>query len=168
MSLFGCKDIFTNSHQGLMKLVWSAIGAAIAISLALWLVADDSSLFLLASLGGSTVFLFGLTDAEAAQPRALFGGHLAGAAIGIFCFQFFGDALWVSVVAVVLTMVFMMVTRTVHPPAGANPLFMVHYHASFQALLKPVGLGVFILFLVAVVWSRIRPGRLYPIKWWRK
>ena len=97
MSLFGCKDIFTNSHQGLMKLVWSAIGAAIAIGLALWLVADDSSLFLLASLGGSTVFLFGLTDAEAAQPRALFGGHLAGAAIGIFCFQFFGDALWVSV-----------------------------------------------------------------------
>ena len=79
MSLFGCKDIFTNSHQGLMKLVWSASGAAIAISLALWLVADDSSLFLLASLGGSTVFLFALTDAEAAQPRALFGGHLAWA-----------------------------------------------------------------------------------------
>ena len=168
MSLFGCKDIFTNSHQGLMKLVWSAIGAAIAISLALWLVADDSSLFLLASLGGSTVFLFGLTDAEAAQPRALFGGHLAGAAIGIFCFQFFGDALWVSVVAVVLTMVFMMVTRTVHPPAGANPLFMVHYHASFQALLKPVGLGVFILFLVTVIWSRMRPGERYPVTWWRK
>ena len=163
MSLFGCKDIFTNSHQGLMKLVWSAIGAAIAISLALWLVADDSSLFLLASLGGSTVFLFGLTDAEAAQPRALFGGHLAGAAIGILCFQFFGDALWVSVVAVVLTMVFMMVTRTVHPPAGANPLFMVHYHASFQALLKPVGLGVFILFLVTVIWSRMRPGKRYPV-----
>ena len=165
MSLFGCKDIFTNSHQGLMKLVWSAIGAAIAISLALWLVADDSSLFLLASLGGSTVFLFGLTDAEAAQPRALFGGHLAGAAIGIFCFQFFGDALWVSVVAVVLTMVFMMMTRTIHPPAGANPLFMVHYHASFQALLKPVGLGVFIIFLVTVIWSRLRPGKRYPVKW---
>ena len=163
MSLFGCKEIFTNSHQGLMKLVWSAIGAAIAIGLALWLAADDSSLFLLASLGGSTVFLFGLTDAEAAQPRALFGGHLAGATIGIFCFQFFGDALWVSVVAVVLTMVFMMMTRTIHPPAGANPLFMVHYHASFQALLKPVGLGVFILFLVTVIWSRMRPGKRYPV-----
>ncbi len=165
MSLFTGKDIFTNSHQGLMKLVWSAIGAAIAIGLALWLVADDNSLFLLASLGGSTVFLFGLTDAEAAQPRALFGGHLAGAAIGIFCFQFFGDALWVSVVAVVLTMSFMMVTRTVHPPAGANPLFMVHYHASLPALLKPVGLGVFILFLVTVIWSRMRPGKSYPVKW---
>jgi CBS-domain-containing membrane protein len=152
-------NVYTNIRQSFMNLVWSAIGAAVAIGLALWLVADERSLFLLASLGGSTVFLFALTDAEAAQPRALFGGHLAGAAIGIFCFQFFGDALWVSVLAVVSTMVFMMVTRTIHPPAGANPLFMVHYHASFQALLKPVGLGVLILFLTAVVWSRVRPGK---------
>jgi CBS-domain-containing membrane protein len=168
MSLPDRKDAATDSRKSLLDLVWSAIGAAVAIGLALWFVADGSSLFLLASLGGSTVFLFALTDAEAAQPRALFGGHLAGAAIGIFCFQFFGDPLWVSVLSVVLTLVFMMVTRTTHPPAGANPLFMVHYHASFQALLKPVGLGVLILFLVAVVWSRMRPGRLYPIKWWRK
>src|SRR5512135_1590072 len=115
-------------------VAWSMGGAAFAIGLALRLVADSPSVFLLASLGGSTVFLFALTDAEAAQPRALFGGHLAGAAIGILCFQFFGDTLWVSVLAVVLTMVFMIVTRTIHPPAGANPLFMVHYHAGFQAL----------------------------------
>ena len=168
MSLPEWSDALTNSRQSFNNLAWSAMGAPVAIGLSLWLVADESSLFLLASLGGSTVFLFALTDAEAAQPRALFGGHLAGAAIGIFCFQFFGDALWVSILAVVSTMVFMMATRTIHPPAGANPLFMVHYHASFQALLKPVGLGVLILFLSAVVWSRMRPGKRYPIKWWRK
>jgi CBS-domain-containing membrane protein len=168
MSLPEGNDALTNSRQSFINLVWSAIGAAVGIGLSLWLVADESSLFLFASLGGSTVFLFALTDAEAAQPRALFGGHLAGAAIGIFCFQFFGDALWVSILAVVSTMVFMMVTRTIHPPAGANPLFMVHYHASFLALLKPVGFGVLILFLMAVVWSRVRPGKRYPIKWWRK
>jgi CBS-domain-containing membrane protein len=40
--------------------------------------------------------------------------------------------------AVVMTMIFMVVTRTVHPPAGANPLFMVHHHAGFQSLLQPV------------------------------
>ncbi len=72
MSLPGWKDVHTSSEQGLVQLVWSAIGAAIAVGLALCLVTDDSSLFLLASLGGSIVFLFGLTDAEAAQPRALF------------------------------------------------------------------------------------------------
>ena len=162
------KDALTNSRQRLIDLIWSAIGASVAIGLALWLIADDSSLFLLASLGGSTIFLFALTDAEAAQPCALFGGHLAAATIGIICFQLLGDALWVSVLAVVLSMVFMVGTRTIHPPAGANPLFMVHYHAGFKALLKPVGIGVLILFLVAVVWSRLRPGKRYPSKWWRK
>lgn len=159
------KDPSRNDQRNFRDVVWSSIGAAAGISLALWLVADDRSVFLLASLGGSTVFLFALTDTTAAQPRALFGGHLGSALIGILCFQFLGDALWVSVVAVVLTMVFMIVTRTIHPPTGANPLFMVHHHANFSILLKPVGLGVLTLFLVAMIWSRIRPGTRYPIEW---
>lgn len=154
-----------SDKQNIPDLAWSALGGAVAIGLGLWFVSGDDSLFLLASLGGSTVFLFALTGSEAAQPRALFGGHLGGAVIGILCFQILGDALWVSVIAVVLTMVYMIVTRTIHPPAGANPLFMVHHHAGFSALLRPVGLGVLTLFLVAMVWSRIRPGEHYPIRW---
>ena len=148
-----------------LDMLWSATGAAIAITLALLLVADRNSPFLLASLGGSTVFLFVLTETEAAQPRALLGGHIGGALIGILCYQIFGDALWVSVTAVVLTMMFMVVTRTVHPPAGANPLIMVHHHAGYLSLLTPVGAGVLTLFLVALVWSRLRPGKKYPMRW---
>jgi len=156
----------TSMQRKIQDLFWSVIGATGAIAMALWLVEEARSPFLLASLGGSTVFLFALTESDAAQPRALFGGHLGGALIGILCFQILGDALWVSVAAVVLTMTFMVVSRTIHPPAGANPLFMVHYHASFGAFGKPVALGVVALFLVAVFWSRLRPGRAYPVKWW--
>jgi CBS-domain-containing membrane protein len=147
-------------------LGWSAAGASIAIAIALWFVADGHSPFLLASLGGSMVFLFALTESEAAQPRALFGGHLGGALIGILAFRFFGDALWVSVLAVVLTMVFMIFTRTIHPPAGANPLLMVHNHAGIGILITPVLLGVVFIFITAMIWSRIRPGKSYPVNWW--
>ncbi len=148
------------------ELVSSVVGASTAIAIALWFVADGHSPFLLASLGGSMLFLFALTESEAAQPRALFGGHLGGALIGILAFRFFGDALWVSVLAVVLTMVFMVLTRTIHPPAGANPLLMVHNHAGMGILIKPVLLGVGLIFITAMIWSRIRPGKSYPVNWW--
>jgi len=122
-----------------------------------------------ASFGGSAVFLFGLTRAPAAPPRALFGGHIGGAVIGVLCLQLFGDALWVYVVALVLTLVFMLVTKTVHPPAGANPLIMMHAHASLAAMWQHVTVGVIILALVAALWSRLIPGMMhYPCQWFEK
>jgi CBS-domain-containing membrane protein len=149
-----------------LRLIWCAVGAATGIGITLWFVGVPSSPFLLASLGGSTVFLFGLTRAAAAQPRALFGGHLGGAFIGILCSQLFGNALWVYMLAVVLALMFMLATKTVHPPAGANPLIMVHAHADFFALWQPVGLSILILAIITILWSRIAPGMIhYPAKW---
>jgi CBS-domain-containing membrane protein len=151
------------------RLIWCAGGVATGIGLALWFVRAPSSPFLRASLGGSSVFLFGLTRAAAAQPRALFGGHLGSALIGVLCFQSFGDALWVDMLAMVLTLIYMLATKTVHPPAGANPLIMIHEHAGFFGLWQPVGLGIIILALVAMVWSRLLPGmNHYPTNWFEK
>lgn len=149
-----------------LRMAWCLTGAAAGISLALTLAGPAVSPFLLASLGGSTVFLFGLTRAPAAQPRALFGGHLGGALIGIACYQAFGDALWVFALAQVLTVAFMLLTRTVHPPAGANPVIMVYAHAGFAALWQPVLVGVLSLAVVAALWSRLAPGLVrYPAAW---
>jgi CBS-domain-containing membrane protein len=99
----------------------------------------------------------------------LFGGHLGSALIGILCFQSFGDALWVYMLAMVLTLIYMLATKTVHPPAGANPLIMIHEHAGLFGLWQPVGLGIIILALVAVIWSRLFPGmNHYPANWFEK
>jgi CBS-domain-containing membrane protein len=153
-------------HSPIFRLLWCALGAAAGIALALFLVAPPASPFLLASLGGSAVFLFGLTRAPAAQPRALFGGHLGGALIGIACYQFFGDSLWVYALAQVLTLWYMLITKTVHPPAGANPLFMIYSQSSLSALWQPVFVGVLSLAAVAAVWSRLYPGLShYPVAW---
>lgn len=136
------------------------------IGVTLVIVGPPQTPFLLASLGGSTVFLFGLTRAPAAQPRALFGGHIIGAIAGIACYQAFGDAVWVYALAQVLALSVMLISKTVHPPAGANPILMVYVHAGWSVLWQPVFLGVAILAGVAVVWSRLYPGlSRYPVAW---
>ena len=154
----------SEARRTVIRLAWCLFGAACGIALALHLVGVPNAPFVLASLGGSTVFLFGLTRAPAAQPRALLGGHLFGAAIGIACVQVLGPTLPAYVAAVTLTLGAMLLTRTVHPPAGANPVLMVYAQASWPALLDPVLLGVGSLMAVAFVWSRLYPGLAhYPV-----
>jgi len=65
-----------------LRVAASAAGAAFGLAAVLQFVDPPSAPLFLASLGGSAVFLFGLTRAPAAQPRALFGGHTGGALLG--------------------------------------------------------------------------------------
>ena len=149
----------------LLRLLWALSGSLVAISLALW-VTKAASPLLLASLGGTTLFLFALSTAPAAQPRAVFGAHLISSLIGVIAFQIFGDAFWVNVLAVVVTIGALLLARCVHPPAGANPLIMIQAHATFIHLGLTVLVGVTILFIVAVVWSRLGTGgKKYPVSW---
>jgi CBS-domain-containing membrane protein len=151
------------------RVASSAAGAALGLNLVFLYVDPPSTPLFLASFGGSAIFLFGLTRAPAAQPRALFGGHLGGALVGIVCDHLFGDALWVYVLALALTFVYMLATKTVHPPAGANPLIMMHAHASLVAIWQPVVVGVAILALTAAAWTRLIPGMMhYPCQWFEK
>ena len=149
----------------LFRLLWVSIGAGVAITLTL-LATKATTPLLLASLGGTTLFLFGLSTTPAAQPRAVFGGHLFSSLIGIFSVQMFGDATWVSVLAVVITIVVLLLTRTVHPPAGANPLIMIQAHANFSHIALTVLLGISIISVVAWIWSRLGIGsKKYPVSW---
>jgi CBS-domain-containing membrane protein len=147
-----------------LRLAWCGVGMALGIGLALFLVAPPASPFLLASLGGSAVFLFGMSRAPAAQPRALLGGHLGCACIGLACHQWLGDSLASMATAQVLALLYMLLTRTLHPPAGANPLLMVHMHAQWSALWGTVLPGVGALVVVAWCWSRCYPELVhYPV-----
>jgi len=151
------------------RLLWSTAGALVAMLLVLQIADAPGHVLMLGSLGGSTVFLFGLPRTAPAQPRALFGGHLGGALVGVLCYQAFGAAPWVYALAVALTLVLMLVTKTVHPPAGADPLIMVHAHAGWFALWQPVFVSVALLALVAAAWSRVLPGTVrYPNAWFVK
>ena len=150
----------------LLRLLWVALGSSIAITVSLWITGNSTTPLVLASLGGSTLFLFGLTTLPPAQPRALFGGHLIGAGVGIACYQIAGDAIWVMVLSVVITILLMLLTKTAHPPAGANPLIMIQAHAGLMHLGGAVMLGVLAIFITAVIWTHLGVGkRKYPLVW---
>lgn len=148
----------------LLQVCWSLVGVSIGLAAVLAVTGPPRTGFMLASLGGSAIFLFGITRSPAAQPRALVGGHLGTAAIGIACFQYFGDALWVYALAQSLALGYMLILRTMHPPAGANPLIMIASHAGWDSIITPVGLGVVLLAFTAALWSRVLPGQVrYPV-----
>lgn len=44
--------------------------------------------------------------------------------------------------AQVLVLWYMLLTGTVHPPAGANPIIMIYSHSSLPALWQPVFVGM--------------------------
>ncbi|MDR2452912.1 MAG: HPP family protein [Candidatus Accumulibacter sp.] len=151
----------------LIRLAWCLAGMACGIGFTLFLVGPDHAPLLLASLGGTSVFLFSLTRSPAAQPRALLGGHLGSAVVGVACYQALGESLAVYVLAMCLALALMLATRTIHPPAGANPILLIHAHADWAVLWYPVLSGLVSLMLVAIVWSRLYPGLApYPTEPW--
>lgn len=141
---------------------WRLAGATSALVPALWLTTRAESSVFFASIAGSTIFVFALTEAPAAQPRAVLGGHLLSAALGVACLDALGPGLPTMVVAVMLTMIGMLATRTVHPPAGANALLVVNAGAGWHVLLMPIVPCLAVVIAVACVWSRLRRGPRYP------
>ncbi len=60
----------------------------------------------------------------------------------------------------------MQLTRTVHPPAGSNPVIVMLTAPSWQFLLTPTLLGACILVIVALIFNNMPSKRNYPMYWY--
>jgi CBS-domain-containing membrane protein len=144
---------------------FSFLGTLIAIGITGWLSIASGYLWIIPPFGSSCILLFGVSDSPFAQPRNLIGGHLVSALAGILVLNILGDAWWSGAFGVALALAFMQMTRTIHPPAGANPLVVIAAHASPSFLLIPVLSGSIILLLVALVINNLRAPKSYPRYW---
>ena len=73
----------------------------------------------------SIVLVMGSPEVEAAQPRALVGGHIVSTIVGLLVVNIAGPEPWAAALAVGLAIAAMHFTRTFHPPAGIDPLLVV-------------------------------------------
>jgi len=125
---------------------------------------------LIGSFGASSVLIYGAINSPLAQPRNLIGGHIVSAIIGVTVHKLIPNEIWLSsALAVALSIVFMQITKTLHPPGGATALIANIGSEKIKALgyiyvLSPVLTGVLILFLVALIFNNITPNRRYPVK----
>ncbi len=111
--------------------------------------------WLLPSLGGSCVILFGMPRGVMAQPRSFLGGHLLATLVGLVFrlgYLLFGGPMEVwGAAAVGAALALMAATRTIHSPAGANPVVVFAEAADWHFILAPLLPGLAVLFLVATL-----------------
>ncbi|MFZ9678384.1 MAG: HPP family protein [Quisquiliibacterium sp.] len=127
------------------------LGAFVVIAGTWNLFEYQDLLFAFASLGGSTVVLFSMPESRMAQPRSLFGGHAISAVIGLLMLGWFGANTWTIAAAVATALAVMQLTGTTHAPAGANPIIIMSSAVSAPVLMLNLGVGLLVLWLVAVV-----------------
>ncbi|MGB3917872.1 MAG: HPP family protein, partial [Thiothrix litoralis] len=147
----------------LVMISW--LGGVLAIA-AVDYLADISHLpLVLGSFGASCVLLFGFPDSPFSQPRNVIAGHFLASLTGLVFLAVFGAHWWSMALATGTTIALMQLTRTVHPPAGSNPVIVMLTAPAWEFLLTPTLLGAVVLVLVALVFNNIPKERSYPKYW---
>ena len=163
-------------RAGLAEIIWSWIGAFLGIALVAYLndrlVEKTDLLLLIGSLGASAVLIYGAIKSPLAQPRNLVGGHLISAFIGVTAYKLLFPFPWLAAaVAVATSIAVMHATKTLHPPGGATALIFIMgspkiHHLGYLYIIMPVGAGVALMLLVALLVNNLSPRRRYPEFWW--
>ena len=58
----------------------------------------------------------------------------------------------------------MMITKTVHPPAGANPIIIILGNESLNFIFMPIAIGAGFLVIYSILFNRFICKRNYPVK----
>lgn len=152
------------TRVGLLEALWILLGIVPSLGIVLWIIDAEHGLAL-TSLGSTAILLFCFPTHEGSRPVAVLVSHLLGAAIGIALLQLFGSNVWTMGAGVALIAIAMKMLNIMHPPAGANPLIVLNLKSGWLFLGYPLAPALLILLMAAFLWSRLRPGPRWPLRW---
>lgn len=101
----------------------------------------------------SIVLVMALPDSDAAQPRAVIGGHLVSSVAGLACQAVVGSDQTAGALAVGLATFAMLVTRTLHPPSGIDAFLVPINDLGLRWLASPVMVGAVMLAVYGRLWA---------------
>ena len=120
-------------------------------------------IFLIASFGSTMVLLYGYPESPFAQPKNIILGHFLTALIGIIFLNFVPLPVFLNIpVAVGFGVMFMILLKVTHPPAGGNPIIVIIGSVSFEYLLTPVLVGSIIVVMFGVIINKFLFKKEYP------
>ena len=142
----------------------SALGAFLCISLIAFINSyDDFNIWLIPPFGATMVLVMAVHESPLAQPKNIFFGHILSALSGVLIYFFLGISFLSIGLAVAISVWAMMVTKTIHPPAGANPIIAILGGKGLSFILLPVATGALIIIIFAMIYNKILK-RNYPKK----
>ena len=120
-------------------------------------------IFLIASFGSTMVLLYGYPESPFAQPKNIILGHFLTALIGIIFLNFVPLPIFLNIpLAVGFGVMFMILLKVTHPPAGGNPIIVIIGSVSFDYLLTPVLIGSIIVVMFGVIINKYLFKKEYP------
>ena len=146
-----------------IALAW--VGSCLAIASIIGLQGELGFILLLSSFGASCCLVFGFPDVPFAQPRNVICGHFFTSLTGLTFLSLFGDHWWALSMAVGTGIALMMATRTVHPPAGSNPIVIFTLKQSWTFLFFPTFFGACFLVFIGLIYNNITRKEKYPKYW---
>jgi CBS-domain-containing membrane protein len=149
-----------------VQVLTGLIGGAVGIGSIAWLAHSQGVPLLMAPFGATCVLLFAAPDAPLAQPRNVVGGHFISSLVGLLFLKFVGVGPLEMGLAVGLAIALMQLSRTVHPPAGADPLVvLMSGKISWSFLAAPVLVSAVLLVLIALLINNVGPTKRWPRYW---
>lgn len=157
--------ISRNGHRNVLAGAVAGLGGALAIGAMEWFSVAAHYPLAVIPFATSIVLVIGSPEAEPAQPRAMIGGHVVSALVGLAVLKLAGPHAWAAAAAVGLAILAMYVTGTFHPPAGINPLLVVSGNLPWSFLFVPVLAGAMLLTAFALLWHRWVRRQPWPRHW---
>lgn len=147
------------------QVVVASVGGALAISALAYAAKSWESLMLLGSFGASALLVFAMPEGPLSRPRSVVGGHVAASAIALICLSCFGPQWWAVGLSTGTAIGLMMLTRTLHPPAGSNAIIVFLAKPKPLLLMGSTLAGSAALVLLAIVYHRAVGRHKYPAYW---
>jgi len=153
------------ARPGWRSVALAGLGGGLAIGVLAGLGEWQAWPLVLGSFGASCVLVFAYPDVPFSQPRNVLAGHFLSSLVGLTYLGAFGAQWWALALALGTAIALMMLTRTVHPPAGSNPVIVFLLQPGWNFLWLPTLAGALLLVAVALVYNNASRATRYPKYW---